>query len=243
MTKLEIKNLKIKIEKEVVVSGASFSVESGESHVIMGSNGSGKSSLLNAIFSHPKYNIVDGSVLFDGKDITTLSADEKAKSGLFLSMQYLPEIEGITLATFLHKIYIGVKGVQISVLDFHKHLTDVANSVGISTELLSKPLNSGLSGGQKKQSELLQLMVLKPKFAFLDEIDSGVDIDSLEKIFKAIKELKKNGTGVVLVTHYPNILSKITPDHVHVMKFGKMIKSGGVELINEIEKSGFKELE
>jgi len=156
-------------------------------------------------------------------------------------MQYLPEVVGVTLTSFLHKAYNTLKGLQTLVLEFHKYLVAKAESVGISTEFLSRSLNKGLSGGEKKQSEILQLLALEPKIAFLDEIDSGVDIDSLNKVFKGIELLKKEGVAFVLITHYTKILSKLTPDKVHVMKDGKIIKSGGLELVQEIEEKGFQD--
>jgi len=240
MSKLEIKNIKIETEGKVVVDDVSFAVNSGEVHIIMGPNGSGKSSLVNGVFGHPKYEITEGALELDGEEITNEKTYKKAQKGLFLSMQYLPEVDGVTLTNFLHKAYNTVKGLQTPVLEFHKYLTAKAESVGISTEFLSRSLNKGLSGGEKKQSEILQLLALEPKFAFLDEIDSGVDVDSLNKVFKGIELLKKEGVGFVLITHYTKILSKLSPDKVHVMKDGKIVKSGGHELVQEIEEKGFQ---
>ncbi len=239
MSKLELKNIKIETDEKVVVDNVSFVVKSGEIHIIMGPNGSGKSSLVNGIFGHPKYKITNGDIVLDGENITNKKTQDKARRGLFLSMQYLPEIEGVTLTKFLHKAYNAIKRLQTPVLEFHKYLTTKAESVGISTDFLGKHLNTRLSGGEKKQSEILQLLALEPKFAFLDEIDSGVDVDSLNKVFKGIELLKKEGTGFVLITHYTKILSKLTPDKVHIMKDGKVIKSGGHELVEEIEENGF----
>jgi len=233
---LDVKNLKVEIDGKVIVDDVSFSVGSGEVHVLMGPNGSGKSTLLNAIMS----DNVSGSVILDGKDITDMNTELKAREGLFLSVQHLPKIDGVTLSNFLHKSYKKMTSSDISVLDFFNKLKDIADSVGIDKEFLSKYVNSGLSGGEKKQSEILQLLALEPKFAFLDEIDSGVDADSLEKVFAGIKKLAENGTGFLLVTHYPSILKHITPDVVHIMDNGKIIKSGGRELAEEIEKNGYK---
>jgi len=205
----------------------------------MGPNGSGKSSLVNAIFGHPKHKITEGKIALDGKDITNLPTDEKARKGLFLSMQYLPDIEGVTLGNFLYKAHKSITNSDTSVLDFYKELEKKAQSIGISKDFLSRPINAGLSGGEKKQSEILQLLALSPEFAFLDEIDSGVDVDSLKKVFAGIDMLKKQGTGFLLITHYTKILHQIMPDHVHVMKDGKIIKSGGHELVEEVEEKGF----
>lgn len=258
--KLELKNITISTQGKAVVHDISLTINSGEVHILMGPNGSGKSSLVNGIFGHPKYDITSGQILLDGEDITSFVTDKKAKKGLFLSMQYLPEIAGVSMGQFLYRAYKEIKGGDDSVLEFHKKMSDKAIELGIDKTFLSRHVNSGLSGGEKKQSEVLQMAVLGPKFAVLDEIDSGVDVDSLEKIFSAIKVLAKEarptparqnhsggegqqsfgrGTGFLLITHYTNILKKITPDYVHVMKEGRIIKSGGHEIIGEIEEKGF----
>ena len=237
--KLEIKNLIVETDGKIVVNDVSFVVESGETHVLMGANGSGKTSLVNTLAGHPKYKITQGEILLDGKDVSKSSVDERAKLGMFLSMQILPEIEGVTLANFLYTAYKGLKGGEISVLDFYKYLEQKADSVGINKEFLKRELNVGFSGGEKKQSEILQLLALEPKFAFLDEIDSGVDIDAINKVFAGIEQLRKKGAAFLLVTHDANILDKITPDTVYVMKDGKIIESGDKKLIEKIKKEGF----
>lgn len=239
MHKLELKNISIKTNGKTVVDGISLTINSGEMHILMGPNGSGKSSLANAIFGHPKYEIVDGQILLDDEDITTFVTDKKAKMGLFLSMQYLPEIVGVSMGKFLYQAYKEIVGGEDSVLEFHKKLSDKADELGIDKSFLSRHVNSGLSGGEKKQSEVLQMAMLSPKFAFLDEIDSGVDIDSLGKVYRAIHALTKKGTGFLLITHYPNILKKITPNFVHIMNDGKIVKSGGRELMEKVETNGF----
>ena len=241
MHKLELKNINIETKDKRTVEDVSFSMNSGEIHVLMGPNGSGKSSLLNGIFGHPKYKISGGEIKLDEKDITELSTDKKAKSGLFLSMQIVPEILGVTMLNFLHRAYREISGSSVSVLDFNKEVGERAEKFGIPKDFLRRHVNSGLSGGEKKQAEMLQLLALNPKFAFLDEIDSGVDVDSLNNVFSVIEGLKKEGVGFLLITHYPNILKKITPDFVHIMKNGKIVKSGGQELVHEIEKNGFGE--
>ncbi len=239
MHKLELKNISVSTQSKKVVHDISLTINSGEVHILMGPNGSGKSSLVNALFGHPKYEIAEGKILLDEKDVTLLTTEKKAKEGMFLSMQYLPEIAGVTMGQFLHKAYRGIKGGDESVILFHKKMSDKADLLGIDKSFLSRHVNSGLSGGEKKQSEVLQMAVLGPKFAVLDEIDSGVDIDSLGKIFGAISKLSKEGTGFLLITHYPNILKKITPDYVHIMKEGKIVKSGGQELARVVETGGF----
>lgn len=239
MSKLQIQNLKVKVGDKLVVSGASFNVGEGEIHVIMGPNGSGKSSLINAIFSHFKYKISSGKIFLDDNDITNLPPDKKAKKGMFLSTQYLPEVPGVPLSTLVYESFKSLTGEKVSVIDFYQKLEKVCVGLGINPEFLKRPVNSGLSGGEKKQSEIIQLAAISPKFAFLDEIDSGVDIDSLNNVFNAIKVLKDKGTSFVLITHYTKILEKISPDFVHIMKEGEIKKTGGHELIKEIEEKGF----
>lgn len=227
------------IGDKLVVNGASLSVGEGEIHVIMGPNGSGKSSLINAIFGHPKYKIVSGKIFLDNENITDLSPDKKAKKGMFLSVQHLPEVSGVPLSTLVYESFKSLTREKVSVIDFYQKLEKTCSELGISPEFLKRFVNSGLSGGEKKQSEIIQLAALRPKFAFLDEIDSGVDVDSLNKVFRAIKLMKDKGASFVLVTHYTKILEKISPDFVHIMKDGEVIKTGGRELIKEIEEKGF----
>ena len=244
MSKLEIKNLKVETDGKVVVNVASLSIDSTEVHILMGPNGSGKSSLVNAIMGHPSYKIVGGNILLDGADITHIKVEDRAKKGLFLSMQYLPEIEGVSLASFLYKSFKQLKDDEkdITVFDFYKLLEEKVNELGVNPEIIKRDLHVGFSGGEKKLSELLQLSVIEPKFAFLDEIDSGVDVDALKKVCSGIKKLSKNKTGFLLITHYNTIMKYITPDFVHVMYGGTIIQSGGSELSGQIAEKGFKEL-
>jgi len=239
MSHLDIKNFTVSTGGKNVVSDMSLSIESGELHVLMGPNGSGKSSLLNAIMGHPKYVLNGGVMLLDGENITELPTEKKAKAGLFLSLQHLPEIAGVTLTNFLHRAYKELKDGKETPLEFYKMTEARANEFGIDPTFLKKHVNKGLSGGEKKQSEVLQLLALKPKFAFLDEIDSGVDVDAMKRIFAVIEHLRKEGVGFLLVTHYSNILKSLTPDHVHVMKDGKLVLSGGKELAEKIAHDGF----
>lgn len=241
MSELRIENLGIKTNDKVVVSGATLSIASGEVHVLMGPNGSGKSSLLNAIMGHPKYNIVEGKILLNGEDITLLATEKKARAGMFLSLQHLPEIAGVTLTNFLYRAHKSMKPEDdVTPLDFYKRLEGKAKEFGIEPTFLRKHLNVGLSGGEKKQSEVLQLLALSPQFAFLDEIDSGVDIDALKRVFTAILALRKEGVGFLLVTHYSKLLEHFTPDRVHIMKEGRIVASGGSELVEKISKQGFE---
>ncbi|MBI2120572.1 MAG: Fe-S cluster assembly ATPase SufC [Parcubacteria group bacterium] len=243
MSLFEVKNLSIKAEEKQVVENASFRIASGEIHVLMGANGSGKSSLVNAIFGHPKYKITAGGIFLDGEDIAFLSTDKKAKKGLFLSLQHVPEIDGVSFTNFLYRAHKEMAGSEMTVLEFHKYLGEKAASYGLPSGFLKRSVNAGLSGGEKKQSEAFQMAFFEPKFAFLDEPDSGVDIDALDTIFRTIRSLREKGTGFLLITHYGKILEKITPDHVHIMKDGQLVRSGGPELATEISQKGFKNFE
>lgn len=240
MHTLNINNLKIthKDGKEIV-HGVSLSVKSGELHIIMGPNGSGKSTLLNALFGHPSYSIVDGAITLDGEDITNLPTEKKAEKELFLSMQYPPEIAGVTVISFLHRAYRLLKKEEIAVLDFYRMLEEKLKKIHIDPALLKRFVNVGFSGGEKKLGEIVQLLALAPKFAFLDEIDSGVDVDALEKVFAGIEMLRKEGTAFVVVTHHGAILERMKPDFVHVMKEGSIMRTGGAELAREILSKGF----
>jgi len=243
-SKLEIKNLIVETDGKIVVDDVSLSLESGQVNIMMGQNGSGKTSLVNAIFGHPKYKIKSGKILLDGKDITELAVDERARLGLFLSMQNLPEIEGLRLVNFLYTAYkkLGLPESElgeVSVLDFYKYLEAKADSVGISKDFLKRELNVGFSGGEKKQSEILQLLAVSPKFAILDEIDSGVDVDAMNKVFAGIKQLQEKGTGFLLVTHNTDILNKISPNKVYVMDRAGIVDCGKEDVINKIREKGF----
>jgi len=239
VSKLQIKNLKVETEDKIVVNDVSLLMSSGDIHILMGPNGSGKSSLLNAIMGHPSYKITGGEIVLGEENITNIKPNEKANKGLFLSMQHLPEISGVTMVSFLYGAYKALRNESISILDFYKLLEERARELNIDPKMLKRELNVGFSGGEKKQAELLQLSILEPKFALLDEIDSGVDVDAMKKIFEGIKKLTEGGTGFLLVTHYSTILDYITPDFVHVMSDGKVIKSGGSELVVEIKEKGF----
>ena len=238
MNKLELKNIYVSSGKKEIVKDVSLTVNAGEVHVLMGPNGSGKSSLLSGVFGHPAYTL-SGGVFLNDEDITLLPTHKKAGKGLFLSLQYIPEIEGVTLVQFLREAHKGLTGKETPVLEFYKRAEEKAKALGIDPNFLKKSLNAGLSGGEKKQTEALQMALLEPAFAFLDEIDSGVDIDSLQKLIAVILERKAAGTGTLLISHYPSLLKQITPDYVHVMREGKLVKSGGIELVNIIEEKGF----
>ena len=242
MSTLSIKNITIVREGKPVVSHASLEVGSEEIHIILGPNGSGKTTLLNAIKGHPAYEITDGAIVLDGEDITSLPTEKKAAKGIFLSLQHIPAIPGVTMLSFLHRAHRMVTGIEMSVPDFYCIITEKAKKFGINEKLLTHAMHGGVSAGEKKQSELIQLLALEPKFALLDEIDSGVDIDSLNKVFAGIEQLRTQGTGFVIVTHLPTILEKVTPDRVSIMKGGAIVRTGGVELAQEILIKGFEDI-
>jgi len=240
MHNLEIKNINISVPEKEVAKDISLTISPGEVHVLMGPNGSGKSSILNGLFGYPGYEITGGSLILDGEDITETAPDEKAKKGLFLSLQHLPEITGVSMTNFLYKTYQALTvNDTMTILEFNKLLNEKIEAIGVAPELFKRDLNVGFSGGEKKQSEILQLALFSPKFAFLDEIDSGVDIDSLKKVLEGIKVLRGEGTGFLLVTHNTKIFEFFTPDKVHVIDGGLIQESGGPDLIAKLEKGGF----
>ncbi|MDO8572297.1 MAG: Fe-S cluster assembly ATPase SufC [bacterium] len=236
---LNVRNLSVETQEKVVVSNVSLEMKPGKISMLMGPNGSGKSSLLKGIFGHPKYKITEGTITLNGRNITKITTEKKAKLKMFFSMQYLPEVSGVTLLKFIHTSHQEITGKNISVLEFYKTIMATASLLEIPDALLKRELHVGFSGGEKKLSEVLQMALLEPEFAFLDEIDSGVDVDSLKKVFSAIVRLTKKGTGFLLVTHATKILDYIKPDAVYIMKEGRIKKTGGYELMEEIEEKGF----
>ncbi|HJN56865.1 MAG: Fe-S cluster assembly ATPase SufC [Candidatus Woesearchaeota archaeon] len=236
---LEIKNLKVEVEGKQIVKGIDLKVGKGKVVALMGPNGSGKSTLSFALMGHPRYKITSGKILLDGKDITNAKPDEKSRAGLFLSFQYPKEISGVTASNFLRTALNTRNKKQISVLDFHKLLQEKMNLLKIDKSFTTRYLNEGFSGGEKKRMEILQMSILEPKIGILDETDSGLDVDSLKIVSEGINKLKKD-MGILLITHYQRILDYMTPDEVHIIKEGKIVKSGGKELALEVEKKGFQ---
>jgi len=239
---LEIQRVSVSVGDTAIVKNVSLKVRSGEVHVLMGKNGSGKSSLVNALMGHPKYTVTAGEMLLNKVPMLNLTPDAKAKVGIILSMQHLPSVEGITLVYFLHQAYKALYGEGKPIMDFYREAQAKARLVGIPESLLDRPLNAGLSGGEKKQSEIIQLLVLKPKFAFLDEIDSGVDIDALKKVWRGIDILREEGTGFILITHYTKYLQKRELNRIHVMEEGSIVSSGDIDLLKRIERKGFSDM-
>ncbi len=239
---LEVRGLRASVEGKEILKGIDLTVAQGETHALMGPNGSGKSTLANVIMGRPGYEVADGQVLFEGEDITGLTPDERARRGLFLAMQYPVEVPGVSVVNFLRTAYKSVKGDEISALAFRKHMKEKMATLGVEDAMVNRYLNQGFSGGEKKRNEILQLAVLEPEIAILDETDSGLDIDSLKQVATGVAQLVGPSLGVLLVTHYQRILNYITPDHVHVMMQGRIVRSGGKELAHELEQKGYEEI-
>ena len=239
---LEIKDLHVSIEDKEILKGVNLTINTGEVHAIMGPNGTGKSTLSSAIMGHPSYEVTQGEVLLDGVNILELEVDERAKAGLFLAMQYPSEITGVTNADFMRSAINAKReeGQEINLMQFIKKLDKQMDFLDIDKNMAQRYLNEGFSGGEKKRNEILQLMMLEPKFAILDEIDSGLDIDALKVVSKGINEMRGEDFGALMITHYQRLLNYITPDKVHVMYGGKVVKSGGPELAKRLEEEGYE---
>jgi Fe-S cluster assembly ATP-binding protein len=251
MALLELKNLHVALEDGTpIVKGVDLRVSSGEVHAVMGPNGSGKSTLAYALMGHPAYEITDGQILLDGEDVTELGADERAQRGLFLAFQYPHAIPGVTVTNFLRTAINAVRkgrngGVDdpISVKEFRTELLAQMDQLQVSRELASRYINDGFSGGEKKRVEILQMAMLKPRIAVLDETDSGLDIDALRVVATGVQELVGPDMGALVITHYQRILDYVTPDFVHVFVNGRIVEEGGPELAKKLEAQGYKEFE
>lgn len=238
---LHINNIYATVEQTEILHGVDLEVKKGEVHAIMGPNGSGKSTLANTLMGHPKYEVTEGSIILDGRDILALEPDERAKAGLFLSMQYPPEIPGVTISNFLRAAVEGITGEKQHPIKFYKSLQETMKTLGIDPEFAARSVNVGFSGGEKKKMEILQLAVLAPTYAILDETDSGLDVDALKVVAEGINHFRSAETGVLLITHYNRILEYIVPDVVHIMVDGKIVTSGRAELAKEIETTGYEQ--
>lgn len=244
MSTLEIKNLHVSIEDKEILKGVNLILKTGEVAAIMGPNGTGKSTLSAAIMGNPNFEVTQGEVLFDGVNILELEVDERARLGLFLAMQYPSEIPGITNAEFIRAAMNAGKEDEdkISVRDFITKLDEKMELLGMKEEMAERYLNEGFSGGEKKRNEILQLLMLEPKFALLDEIDSGLDIDALKVVSKGVNAMRGEGFGAMIITHYLRLLDYITPDVVHVMMDGRVVLSGGAELAARLEQEGYAKI-
>ena len=241
---LQINNLKSSIEGKEILKGINLKLKEGKVYVIMGPNGSGKSTLANILMGNPTYKIDSGEIILKDQDISNMKADERAKLGMFLSFQYPQEISGVTLSNFLRTAYNSLKEKKISILEFRKLLKEKAEQLGVNEDFLARYLNEGFSGGEKKKSEILQLLVLNPKLAILDETDSGLDIDALKTIASGIKAFASSSPDktIIIITHYKRILDYLDIDRVFIMKDGLIVKSGGKDLVDEIDSNGYDKI-
>ena len=239
---LTIKDLHVAIDGKEILKGVNLEVKGGEIHAIMGPNGTGKSTLSSAIMGHPKYEVTSGSITMDGEDVLEMEVDERAKAGLFLAMQYPSEISGVTNADFMRSAINSKRGDgnEISLMKFIKEMDKKMDLLEMDQDMAQRYLNEGFSGGEKKRNEILQLMMLEPAIAILDEIDSGLDIDALKVVSKGINQMRGEDFGCLMITHYQRLLNYITPDYVHVMMQGKIVKSGGAELAQRLEAEGYE---
>ena len=242
MATLEIKDLHVEIDGKEILKGLNLTINTNEIHAIMGPNGTGKSTLASAIMGHPKYEVTSGEIFLDGENVLEMEVDERAQAGLFLAMQYPSEIPGVTNADFLRSAINARReeGQEISLMKFIRELDKTMDFLEMPEEMAQRYLNEGFSGGEKKRNEILQMMMIKPTFGILDEIDSGLDIDALKVVSKGINEMRGEGFGCLMITHYQRLLNYITPDQVHVMMQGKIVKSGGAELAQRLEAEGYE---
>jgi len=244
MSVLEIKNLQVSVITEAgnkeILRGVDLTVKSGETHAIMGPNGSGKSTLAYSIAGHPKYLITGGSVTLDGNDVLEMSVDERAKAGLFLATQYPVEVSGVSVSNFLRTAVTAIRGEAPKVRTWVGEVKEAMASLNIDTAFSERNVNEGFSGGEKKRHEILQMELLRPKIAILDETDSGLDVDALRIVSEGVNRVKANSDlGVMLITHYTRILRYIKPDFVHVFANGKIVEAGGPELADKLEEQGY----
>jgi len=251
MVFLQVKDLNVSIDGKKILNGLNLEIDKNEVHAIMGVNGSGKSTFANVLLGHPKYSVISGEIIVKGKSILELPTDERAKQGIFLGFQYPIEISGVGYSHFLRNAYNTLnksltedqkdREVFLTVKEFHEYVKKNLNYVGLDQSFLGRYLNEGFSGGEKKRSEVMQMLVLRPNIAILDEPDSGLDIDAVKAVAEAINKLIATGAGVVVITHYARILRYLTKlDKVHVMAKGKIIKSGGKQLSEELETKGYE---
>src|SRR5437762_12508713 len=251
MALLELTNLHVALEDGTeIVKGVDLSVDTNQVHAVMGPNGSGKSTLAYALMGHPGYAITEGQIFFDGDDVTELAADERAQRGLFLAFQYPHAVPGVTVTSFLRSAINAIRKARnggdenpIPIPEFRKELLDQMDRLKVSRELASRYLNDGFSGGEKKRVEILQMAMLKPRIAILDETDSGLDIDALRVVARGVKDLVSPEMGTVVITHYQRILEYITPDFVHVFIDGRIVEEGGPELAHKLEAEGYERYE
>ena len=236
---LKINDLYVNAGEKEILKGINLEINPGEIHVIMGPNGSGKSTTANAIFNNPEYTKTDGKILFCGEDITEMKTDEIARKGIFMSFQLPEEIPGITVTNFLKSAKSNIEGKPIKYFEFKKQLEGYINELKINSKILDRSLNVGFSGGEKKKNEILQMLVLNPKLAILDETDSGLDVDAIKIVSKGIEMFKNETNGVLIITHNTKILHNLKVDKVHILEKEKIVATGSQELASQIEENGY----
>ena len=241
MNQLSVENLHVNIAGKEIVRGLTLHVPRGEVHAIMGPNGSGKSTLAKVLAGHPDYEVTQGTVMMDGEDILALEPDDRARRGLFLAFQYPSEIPGVTIANFLRAAVQArmPEGEELEATDYYARLYEKMELLGMDRSFTSRAVNEGFSGGEKKRNEILQMAMLEPKYAVLDETDSGLDIDALKTVSHGVNSLRGPNLGILLLTHYQRLLNYIVPDYVHVMVAGRVVRSGRKELALELEERGY----
>ncbi|MDR9856941.1 Fe-S cluster assembly ATPase SufC [Paenibacillus sp. VCA1] len=241
-TTLRIDQLRASVEGKEILKGLSLEVRGGEIHAVMGPNGTGKSTLASTLMGHPKYEVLGGSVTINGEDLLEMDVDERGRAGLFLAMQYPSEITGVTNSDFMRSAINAQRGEgnEISLMKFIRLMESNMNTLEMNPEFMHRYLNEGFSGGEKKRNEILQMMMLQPKIAILDEVDSGLDIDALRIVAQGVNSLRSADRGFLIITHYQRLLDYITPDFVHIMMQGRIVKSGGPELAQRLEAEGYE---
>ena len=240
MALLEIKGLKAGIEEGDILHGVDLEVNPGETHVLMGPNGAGKSTLGNVIMGNPAYKVTDGSIIFDGEEITKLTASDRAKKGLFMSFQNPLEVPGLSLESFLRNALREKKGKPVRIFQYKKQIEETCKLLDMDESYVERDMNVGFSGGEKKKAEIFQLLMLSPKLAILDETDSGLDVDAVRTVSKGVEIFSKNGGALIIITHSTRILEALKVDKTHVIVKGSIVASGGAELVDEINKNGFE---
>lgn len=240
MELLNIKNLDVEVQDKLILENLNLKINSGEIHVIMGPNGSGKSTLANVIMGHPKYTVINGKILFENEDITNEKTYEIAKRGIFLSFQHPEEINGITVENFLRTAKSSIEGKSTSVISFNKELRDNMEKLSFNESYSKRYLNVGFSGGEKKKNEILQMVILNPKLAILDETDSGLDVDAIKTVSNGINNFKNKDNSILIITHNPRLLENLSPEFVHILVNGTIVETGNKYIVYDIDKNGFK---